>query len=409
MSLLNNNYISIYRDIELEAFYDVDLKYRRKIIIAHMMIHIFPVIIVWLYYWQYSEFQYAKIALGVGMFFYFAVIGETTSYLFPKSRQFYKKNMAWFIIPFILASGVGGFYIGYELMAINFELDRDFLTGTKNIAAVVFFTFFAFFWAYAGLSQIFHASRALFKRKAAMEADMRFAAEVQERILRDIHVEQNGTRAYACSSPANELGGDYFELSVNDGRLFASVGDISGHSFGAGLLMTMTKSALQTHLEYTKDPARIASALNSMLLKQSDRSMYATMTMLSLDLSCKKALLCNAGHLPVFHISRGSSEIVHRYKKGIGLGITSMATYSGEEFSVEEGDLLILYSDGLIETRDENMKIRDAGFFEDLIRENIDAGYDSPADLTAQILNRVKECDHATEMEDDSSLIVIEV
>ena len=56
MSFFNKKYISVYRDEELEAFYDIDVKYRRKIIIAHMMIHLFPLLLVVLYFWQYSDY-----------------------------------------------------------------------------------------------------------------------------------------------------------------------------------------------------------------------------------------------------------------------------------------------------------------------------------------------------------------
>lgn len=306
MSLLNNKYISIYRDEELEAFYDIDIKYRRKIIIAHMMIHLFPLLLVVLYFWQYSDYQYAKIMIGIGGIFYIGVIAETTSYLFPSSRQFYKKNIIWINIPAFLISAVVGGFLGYELMTMNFELDRDLFIGFGSVAGSIFFNTSVFIWAYVGLSQIFSASRAIYKRKAAMEADMRFASEVQNRILKEISVEQNETGAYGCSLPANELGGDFFELAFLDDQLFASIGDISGHSFGAGLLMTMTKSALQTHLQYNRDPAKIMDALNTMMMSQTDRAMYATMTMLKVDLQTQKATLTNAGHLPIIQIKNNS-------------------------------------------------------------------------------------------------------
>ncbi len=409
MSLLNNKYISLYRDIELEAFYDIDLKHRRKIIFAHMMIHLFPLLLVSVYFWQYTDLQFAKIAIGIGVICYFAVIAETVSYLFPSSRQFYKKNMAWIYIPLVLICGVGGYFVGYELMDMNIELDRGLLSGLSNIAAAVFFISISFIWAHVGLSQIFSASRAIYKRKAAMEADIRFATEVQNRILKDIAVEQNSTRAYACSLPANELGGDYFELVIHDNQLFASIGDISGHSFGAGLLMAMTKSALQTHLEYNKNPSRIMAALNSMMLEQTDRAVYATMTMLKVDLAEQKATLCNAGHLPVIQIQEKDGEMIYRHRKGIGLGITRNAEYSNLEFTVNKGDLLLLYSDGLIETRDDELQIRDSGFFEKIVQDSISNGNQSPKEITSQVLTRVNESDHSKEMEDDSTIIVIKV
>ena len=409
MSFFNNKYISVYRDEELEAFYDIDVKYRRKIIIAHMMIHLFPLLLVVLYFWQYSDYQYAKIAIGIGVIYYIGVIAETVSYLFPSSRQFYKKNILWISIPFFILSAIGGGFLGYELMTMSYELETDTDIGFGTIAASIFIITSVFIWAYVGLSQIFSASRAIYKRKAAMEADMRFASEVQNRILKEISVESAETGAYGCSLPANELGGDFFELALHDDQLFASIGDISGHSFGAGLLMTMTKSALQTHLQYNRDPAKIMDALNTMMMSQTDRAMYATMTMLKVDMQTQKVTLCNAGHLPIIQIKENSQEIIYRHKKGIGLGISGDADYSNLEFSVEKGDLLILYSDGLIETRNEEMQIRESDFFEKIIMENLNGADLSSKDLALKLLDHVKKSDYSKEMEDDCTIIVIRV
>lgn len=405
MSLLDNKYITIYRDIELEAFYEADFKYRRKIIIAHMMIHLLPVLIILSFYWYSYEYPFANILLAIGILMYFIMIGETISYLFPKSRHFYKENLSWLIPALIIVSIIPGFFVGYEIVSMNLELKRSLITGFSYVLAA----FVLFFWSHVGLSQVFHASRALYKRKAEMEADMRFATEVQNRILKNVELEHGSTQAYACSIPANELGGDYFELSLHNNQLFTSIGDISGHSFGAGLLMTMTKSALQTHLQYNEDPSKIMSALNSMLYNQTEKGMYATMNILKLNLDEFEAVLCNAGHLPVIHIPNKTSEIIHRYQKGIGLGITRSADYHNLRFPIGKDDLLILYSDGLIETRDENMQIRDAALFDQLIKEtNLDS-FNSPKEIADLILENVRESDHAKRMEDDSTIIIIKV
>lgn len=409
MSLLKNKYISIYRDEELEAFYDIDLKFRRKVIFAHMMIHLFPLLLVVLYYWQYSDYQFSKITIGLGVIFYFGVIAETVSYLFPSSRQFYKDNIIWIFIPVFIIAAVGGGFLGYELMTLNYELERDAFIGIGSIAASIFFITIVFVWAHVGLSLIFSASRAIYKRKAVMEADMRFASEVQNRILKDITIEQDEIRAYGCSLPANELGGDFFELALLENQLFASIGDISGHSFGAGLLMSMSKSALQTHLQYNKDPAKIMDALNTMMMSQTDRAMYATMTMLKVDLQNHKAFLCNAGHLPIMQIKKGTNEIIYRHRKGIGLGISEAADFSNMEFPIDKEDLLVLYSGGLIETRDDKMQIRDSDFFEEIILESLIESSHSPKDLALELIDRVQENDYSKEMEDDCTIIVIRV
>ncbi len=412
MSLFQNKYfhISIYRDRELEAFYDTDPANRRKIIYAHLMIHLLPALLALVFFYFMLEGQ-LLIFISVFVFvFYAAVILETVTYLYPKSRQFYKKHLKWILIPLFLLLGVAGYWVGEFIGENILNETESSLIGIDVLFWGFALSMGAFVWAYLGLSHVFAASRELFTRRAEMESEIEFATEVQNRILQDISVEHDGTRAYACSIPANELGGDYFELARIDNNLFATVGDISGHSFGAGLLMTMTKSALQTHLEYRQDPSEIMHRLNNMLLRQSDRSMYATMVFLKLNLEKKNAVLCNAGHLPVYHYSRKSGKLEKRYQKGIGLGITQKAEYKNLEFSAEEGDLIILYSDGLIETRDEQMNIRESRYFEELLHQKISNHQDEgPKELTKSILEKVQSDDFSDTMEDDATLILINV
>jgi sigma-B regulation protein RsbU (phosphoserine phosphatase) len=173
--------------------------------------------------------------------------------------------------------------------------------------------------------------------------------------------------------------------------------------------MTMTKSSIQTHLEYNRDPSEITKAINGMFLKQSDRAMYATMTMLKLDTSSRNAEVCNAGHLPVLHYVAATGELETRRNKGLGLGMIDKAEYSNLQFSVDKGDLLFLYSDGLTETRDENSKVRDAEFFEQIIKQKLANSITDPSELTSAILKDTEESDYSDRFEDDATLMVIKV
>ncbi len=409
MSFFDNEKFTIYRDAELEAFYDVDLKNRRKIILSHVIVYLFPVLTAILLTRIFSSNELAYGLILFSLILYAIAIVETVSYLFPRSRELYKKYFLFIIFPIGMLVGGGGYFVGEDLFTYALGLDDGFRTTLLPILAGIVGIFALFVISQFGLSQILNASKSLYTRKAEVEADIRFATEVQERILKDVSIDHAGVRAYACSYPASDLGGDFFELSLREDQLFASIGDISGHSFGAGLLMTMTKSALQTHLGYNRDPAEVMAALNTMLNHQSGREMFATMVLLKMDIPERRVTLSNAGHLPVLHIPAGSGEITQRHVKGVGLGIITSARYDNLEFEVRKGDLLIVYSDGLVETRDEHKEVRDFSFFEDLVADSIKNGTKPARELALELMEKVRETDHAREMEDDSSLIVIEM
>jgi hypothetical protein len=406
MGFLNNKYIkfSLYRDSDLEAFYEIDTKYRWSIIFAHMMIHFLPVLVIMFYFWGFFGYEFIYRVLIVTLIFYAAIILETTAYLFPSSRKVFKRYFPWFIIPMVIFGGYLGYIFGIESMGMNSKISQP-----GFLISGVFGGFGIIVWTYIGMSLILKAAKAIYTKKAEIEADVRFATEVQERILEDIIIEYNSSHAFATSVPANELGGDFFELSLQNDTLFACIGDVSGHSFGAGLLMTMTKSALQTHLEYNHHPAKIIKALNSLFVKQSDRSMYATLSLLKVNLSTKKVELSNAGHLPVLHYRADEDNLEQRHIKGLGLGLVKKTKYENLQFSVKKDDLLFLYSDGLVETRDENMKIRGIDFYEKVIQQSIQKHYDTLEELSGLIFEEIRETDHSNRFEDDATLIIIQM
>lgn len=405
MSFFNNKYIqfSLYRDADLEAFYDIDSKYRRSIIFAHMMIHFLPVLIAVMFIREYWGDAYTLGVWIASILFYTAIILETTAYMYPKSRELFKRIFPHLFIPIAIAFGYAGYFFGTEV----FNPETIHQAGTYSAGVAVGFG--VFIWTYVGMSLILKASRSIYTKKAAIEADVRFATEVQKRILKDESITYESSSAYAMSVPANELGGDFFELSLNEDTILACVGDVSGHSFGAGLLMTMTKSALQTHLEYNSDPSEITKALNGMFLRQSDRAMYATMMMLKLNISTQKAEISNAGHLPLLHYVAATGDLETRRIKGLGLGMIDKAKYTSLQFSVNKGDILFLYSDGLVETRDKNLNVRDLGFFEQIIKRKLVESTKDPKELLSAILDEVDKSDYSDRFEDDATLVVIKV
>ncbi|MCH8494249.1 MAG: serine/threonine-protein phosphatase [Balneolales bacterium] len=425
MRFFKNKAKYLYRDLELQQFYEIDLRSRWKIITAHLMVQLLPVFVITVLYVQYSHVRFIWIGLVFSVLFYVGIMIETTSYLFPKSRELYKKVFPWMLVPIFLVAAYGGYVVGAEVMPLLTGEGHNIFIYLKYISGGITLVVGLFVWTQIGLSQILQASRSLFTKKAEVDADIRFATEVQNRFLSDVEVVFKNGSGFASSQQANELGGDYFELSVRDNFIVASVGDVSGHSFGAGLLMTMTKSALQTHLEYGLKPDKIMASLNKLFLRQSDRAMYATMTMLTMDVTTGKALVCNAGHLPVLHWRARSKSLHHRYMKGLGLGIYEKATFSNLEFTVETGDIILLYSDGLIETRDEQKQIREMDFFENLAANVIQQTMnklDKSAQLeddvqstsvakriATNLMDAIRKNDHAVQFEDDATLVVLAV
>jgi len=252
-------------------------------------------------------------------------------------------------------------------------------------------------------------SRKIADKKAKSEAELEFAGEVQRKFLQTRKIENFRFSSYGSSVPARNLGGDFFNLeTMGESRLLGAVGDVSGHSYGAGLIMVMMKTVFEDHLEYNADTELLLKKLSQKLYRQGERSMFCSFCCLEVDAEKGEATLWNAGHMPVLHYKSESAELVQHHRPGQALGLSENTTYESASFRIDPGDLLILYSDGLIETRDEKNRIREPEFFHDIVRE-VFAQTDDPEAASDQIKNLVVESDYAEEREDDMTLIVIRV
>ena len=405
-------------DEKYEAFFDLELKYRIKIIMAYVIITLLPVIIGVLYFWDARGKPIFNGAMIVSAFFYFMQVGEVIAFLNKKSRNLYKQYFLWIMGLSVILGMLFGFF-GFDYFEAFGVSIAEYLNNDKPFSSIgyeatgLLLIFTTFILGQYGAGLITRASRRLYTQKAGMQADLRFAREVQESILQDVSIECGQSQAYGCSYPANELGGDFFELKQENKHIFAAVGDVSGHSFGAGLLMTMLKSAYYTHLEYLDSPSQIMAKLNELMVNQSKRGMFATMVILQIDTVEKRATLCNAGHLPVLHYNSNTAELQQRHQKGIGLGMTEGTTYKDLTFDVASGDLLFLYSDGLTEIRDKNNQVRDPAFFEQIVKKHASGAHanahKSLKKQTGEIIDAVNTLHNRHRLEDDATLLAIRI
>lgn len=403
---------TLYRDTDFEAFYNVKLRYKLQVIAAHMVLYLLPALVSLVYVTAFESPELVRSSITVVTAFYLGFITEVAFYLFAPTRAFYKKFMWIFTAVFISAGLLLGFYFGALLSFSHNELEHieyglpllsTFDPGSRQIIVV----FGSFGLTYLGIWLFLRTSRNLYQETSRINSEIRFAAEVQKRILSGTEVRVDRLTASAESISAAELGGDFYELSKHDGSLIACIGDISGHGFGAGLLMAITRSALQTHLYYKKDLAGIMHALNTMLLEQSDRRMFATLMLARIHPETLQAELCNAGHIPAYHYQRSTGTLKQRYLRGNGLGITPRSEFQMLTFSMEPGDLLIMCSDGYTETRNRSGKMYETSHFEELLL-HVCMNHSQNIPLLRNTLNKTLFPVADKKPEDDATLIVIQ-
>ncbi len=155
--------------------------------------------------------------------------------------------------------------------------------------------------------------------------------------------------------PLREVSGDIYRyFSFRGGYSGVFFADASGHGVSAALITVITLLSLQEILATRhSSPQTIMTELNRILAVRLDTSYYATGIFLLFG-DDNKLYATNAGHNTVYVLPKGSKEILEIKSNGPPLGLMEESSYSLEELPIKKGDKVFVYSDGLIETEDEN-------------------------------------------------------
>jgi sigma-B regulation protein RsbU (phosphoserine phosphatase) len=240
-----------------------------------------------------------------------------------------------------------------------------------------------------------------------LQRDIELAADVQQRLLPLSPPAVSGFDFSGKMVPARLVGGDYFdyiELPGND--LGLVIADVSGDGPAAALLMSSVEVALRVDAPSNSQTNSIISNLNKVLCDVTAAERYVTMFYAKLDVSRRVLQYTTAGHLPPLLLRRGNDTPEQLETLGMPVGIFVDATFGSAEVNLEQGDILVLYTDGITEARnadDEQFGVERLGA---VVREN----RESSADLLVNAIDMsVDDFRSHTTPEDDQTVIVVKV
>lgn len=191
----------------------------------------------------------------------------------------------------------------------------------------------------------------------ALWGEMALAKKIQTALL-TAPKNSNGFEVAASLLPADEVGGDYYDIIPSKDSLWLVIGDVSGHGIPAGLIMMMAQTAVHTALKGNVqiDPMRMLCIVNHTLthnIKRLGESKYMTMTILRIEPDGRFSF---AGlHQDILLFRAASEQIETVETEGIWLGVADDITdlQSMGHGRLEPGDALMLYTDGITEARDD--------------------------------------------------------
>ncbi|MCX6693288.1 MAG: PP2C family protein-serine/threonine phosphatase [Methanomicrobiales archaeon] len=180
-------------------------------------------------------------------------------------------------------------------------------------------------------------------------AELRIAAEIQQEFLpRDVPAIP-GLEIVAESTPALEIGGDFYDIIPLEGGMVALViADVSGKGVPASLVMALSRTIVRTMSRFAWRVARIITDANLEFLVEAGGSSFVTLFYAVIDPQKMTLHYVSAGHNPQFLIHLDGSGL-DLMPTGIAIGLSEDAVYSERQVPLAPGDLLVLYTDGASE------------------------------------------------------------
>ncbi|MDD5557053.1 MAG: SpoIIE family protein phosphatase [bacterium] len=189
--------------------------------------------------------------------------------------------------------------------------------------------------------------------KNRVEQELMIARQIQQNFLPASFPKVAGVKLHARTLPAWETGGDFYDcLDLGGGRVGAVIGDVSGKGVPAALYMVKALSEFHFHASAAAGIDRALGALNDALFERSTSGMFVTLLYVVADTGARALSWGSAGHPPgiVKRAGTGALEVLEG-GDGMPLGVVSGARYAARTVPFERGDLLFLYTDGIIEAR----------------------------------------------------------
>jgi phosphoserine phosphatase RsbU/P len=190
------------------------------------------------------------------------------------------------------------------------------------------------------------------------ERHLATAKQVQLQFLPQRRPQVAGYQFYDYYQPADDVGGDYFGyILLPDGRLALAVGDVAGKGVSAALLMAHFCSEVRYCLATSATPAEAVQLLNQDLSSETLNYHFVTFVLCVLDPLRHRLTLVNAGHLPPL---RRRGKVVGELGGGVGglpLGCDPNRGYEQVEVPLENGDAIVLYTDGISEAMNAQGKV----------------------------------------------------
>ncbi|MGH9788456.1 MAG: SpoIIE family protein phosphatase [Candidatus Acidiferrales bacterium] len=239
------------------------------------------------------------------------------------------------------------------------------------------------------------------QEKERMSEELRLAREIQARLQPAPPPALEGWEICGASSPCREIGGDYYDFirRPQDGQLIIAAGDIAGKGAGAAILMASLHAAVRIESQNGASVGEVMREINRYIYENSPSDKFLTLFYGKLDPVSGRLEYSNAGHPPPL-VARRSGEIVPLEAGGVPIGIFPDTAFEQRVVTLQPGDVLVLYTDGIREAMREDGE----EFGESRLVECVTDGRECSA---AELGERIESALRGFLLTDDRTLVVV--
>jgi Na+/proline symporter/serine phosphatase RsbU (regulator of sigma subunit) len=240
------------------------------------------------------------------------------------------------------------------------------------------------------------------------QKELAIAKNIQLGLLPTSVPDVKGVALGGICLPAKEVGGDYYDYLLNgDDRLDLVIADVSGHNVGAALIMAEARTMIRSQSEQFRDPQRLLEELNKFFYDDLTRAeLFITLFYLQYHPETRKISFASAGHSPALVWQAKTKRCIRLDPEGLIIGVKKDFPYEQDSLQLAEGDVLLLYTDGLIEAENTQNEFFGEGQLADLLGNSVHL---PPQELINKIIEQAQLFTGHKNFQDDVSMIVMKI
>ena len=239
--------------------------------------------------------------------------------------------------------------------------------------------------------------------------ELKIAKRVQRALLPDELDEHADFHLAAFSKAADEVGGDYYDtFKIKENKFSVIIGDVSGKGTSAAFHMSQMKGIFHSLVQLDISAKDFLIHANNALSRCLEKSSFITVSYFLIDTADKSVEFARAGHCPTLYYSAAAKEVNYVKTRGLGLGILRNNNFKQyievSSINYQPGDIIILYTDGIIEAKNKNKEFFGYQRLQDFVSLN---AHKSPELLQEDLLKELYTfCDKEPPDDDFTTFII---